>query len=151
MEEEIYESKATQTKFSEVIGQSDPTIDIEAIQEEPSMLVDLTEEEDKTSTCITEEWEQLVVNDVSKLRSPLCTSKPKPDQSVQSPPDGTRQLDAKTSRILERLEVPRQFRREPLSPYLTSKGVMNSRGQVKKPLLPYKPTCAPDQSTVTSS
>nr|XP_011470840.1 PREDICTED: uncharacterized protein LOC101314812 [Fragaria vesca subsp. vesca] len=151
MEEEIYESKATQTKFSEVIGQSDPTIDIEAIQEEPSMLVDLTEEEDKTSTCITEEWEQLVVNDVSKLRSPLCTSKPKPDQSVQSPPDGTRQLDAKTSRILERLEVPRQFRRESLLPNLTSKGVMNSHGQVKKPLLPYKPTCAPDQSIVTSS
>ncbi|XP_024170125.1 uncharacterized protein LOC112176438 isoform X1 [Rosa chinensis] len=145
VEEDIYESNATQPKFSEVVGQSDPTIDIEAIREETSKLVDLTAEEDKTSACITEEWEQLVVNDVSKLHSPVCTSKPKPDQSVQSPPDGTRQLDAKTSRILERLEVPRQFRREPLSPNLRSKGVTNSNVQVKKPLLPSKPTVTNSQ------
>ncbi|XP_050376804.1 uncharacterized protein LOC126794189 [Argentina anserina] len=146
---EIYEPKATQLKFSDIIGQSVPTIDID-IREETSNLVDLTAEEDKTSACITEEWEQLVVNDVSKLHSPVCTSKPKPDQSVPSP-DGTRQLDAKTSRILERLEVPRQFRREPLSPNLTSKGVMNSSVQVKKLLLPSKPNCALDQHTKTGS
>lgn len=151
MEEETYEPNAAQPKFSEVIRQSDSTIDIQMVRNETSKLVDLTAKEDTTSACITEEWEQLVVNEVSKIHSPVCIFKPKLDHSVLSPPDGTRQLDAKTSRILERLEVPRKFRREPVSPNLTSKGMTNSSVQIKKPLLPSQPICVPDQRAVTSS
>ncbi|XP_016651239.1 PREDICTED: uncharacterized protein LOC103337913 [Prunus mume] len=148
--EETCEPNATQPKFPEVIVQPNSTKDIAFIREETSEL-DLTAQEDKTSACITEEWEKLIVNEVSRIHSPVCTSKPKLDQSLLlSPPDGNRQLDAKTSRILERLEVPRQFKRESVSPILANTGVKNFSVEVKKPLVESQPNCAPHQSMATS-
>ncbi|KAJ6869388.1 hypothetical protein NC651_034207 [Populus alba x Populus x berolinensis] len=73
--------------------------------EDETPLLDLTNRGDKTTASIAEEWEQLVVKEVPKTFSPACVSKPKMDQSVLSSPDSNRKLDAKTSRILERLGV----------------------------------------------
>ncbi|KAB2633061.1 hypothetical protein D8674_029308 [Pyrus ussuriensis x Pyrus communis] len=145
-EEKTYESNATEPKLPEVVAQSNSTIDLPIIRNETSHF-DPTAIEDKASACITEEWEKLIVNEVSDLHSPVCTSKPKLDQSVLSPPDGNRQLDAKTSRILERLEVPRQFKRESVSPILTNNagGTKNPIVEVKRPLIPSRPISAPNQ------
>ncbi|XP_068305174.1 uncharacterized protein [Pyrus communis] len=145
-EEKTYESNATEPKLPEVVAQSNSTIDLPIIRNETSHF-DPTAIEDKASACITEEWEKLIVNEVSELHSPVCTSKPKLDQSVLSPPDGNRQLDAKTSRILERLEVPRQFKRESVSPILTNNagGTKNPIVEVKRPLIPSQPISAPNQ------
>lgn len=134
-----------------MIVQPNSTKDVAFIREETSEL-DLTAQEDNTSACITEEWEKLIVNEVSEIHSPVCTSKPKLDQSLLlSPPDGHRQLDAKTSRILERLEVPRQFKRESVSPILANTGMKNFSVEVKKPLVESQPNCAPHQSMATTS
>nr|XP_017188873.1 uncharacterized protein LOC103438757 isoform X1 [Malus domestica] len=145
-EEQTYEPNATEPKLPEVAAQSNSTIDLPIIRNEASHC-DPTAIEDKASACITEEWEKLIVNDVSELHSPVCTSKPKLDQSVLSPPDGNRQLDAKTSRILERLEVPRQFKRESVSPILTNNagGTKNPIVEVKRPFIPSQPISAPNQ------
>ncbi|CAN6578707.1 unnamed protein product [Malus baccata var. baccata] len=145
-EEQTYEPNATEPKLPEVAAQSNSTIDLPIIRNEASHC-DPTAIEDKASACITEEWEKLIVNEVSELHSPVCTSKPKLDQSVLSPPDGNRQLDAKTSRILERLEVPRQFKRESVSPILTNNagGTKNPIVEVKRPLIPSQPISAPNQ------
>ncbi|KAM3001863.1 hypothetical protein FF2_038099 [Malus domestica] len=145
-EEQTYEPNATEPKLPEVAAQSNSTIDLPIIRNEASHC-DPTAIEDKASACITEEWEKLIVNDVSELHSPVCTYKPKLDQSVLSPPDGNRQLDAKTSRILERLEVPRQFKRESVSPILTNNagGTKNPIVEVKRPFIPSQPISAPNQ------
>ncbi|KAM1788491.1 hypothetical protein ACFX11_038776 [Malus domestica] len=150
-EEQTYEPNATEPKLPEVAAQSNSTIDLPIIRNEASHC-DPTAIEDKASACITEEWEKLIVNDVSELHSPVCTSKPKLDQSVLSPPDGNRQLDAKTSRILERLEVPRQFKRESVSPILTNNagGTKNPIVEVKRPLIPSQPISAPNQPVTGS-
>ncbi|XP_050151893.1 uncharacterized protein LOC126626569 isoform X2 [Malus sylvestris] len=150
-EEQTYEPNATEPKLPEVAAQSNSTIDLPIIRHEASHC-DPTAIEDKASACITEEWEKLIVNDVSELHSPVCTSKPKLDQSALSPPDGNRQLDAKTSRILERLEVPRQFKRESVSPILTNNagGTKNPIVEVKRPLIPSQPISAPNQPVTGS-
>nr|XP_016449433.1 PREDICTED: uncharacterized protein LOC107774421 [Nicotiana tabacum] len=85
----------------------------------------------KIGTRITEEWEQLVVLEIPKMSSPTCISKPKLDKEVSSsPPKTTGKLDDKTSRILERLEVPKQLQRKAASPTVSS-------SSVKKPLIPF--------------
>lgn len=104
--------------------------------EEESPQFDLPVGEDKTSAHITEEWEQLVVNEVPKIYSPACISKPKLDQSVLLPANSNRQLDVKTSRILERLEVPRQLKTKAFSTVTTSSGMMDACVPRKKPLTP---------------
>lgn len=104
--------------------------------EEESPQFDLPLGEDITSAPITEEWEQLVVNEVPKIYSSACISKHKLDQSVLSPANSNRQLDVKTSRILERLEVPRQLKTKAFSPVTTSSGMMDTCVPRKKPLTP---------------
>lgn len=98
---------------------------------------------DKTTASIAEEWERLVVKEIPVKYSPTCTGKSKSDQSsvlLVSPSDNSRQIDINTTRILERLELPRQ---------LKSKAVSPSIG-MKKPLIPFQPNQAADQG-VTSS
>ncbi|XP_052180851.1 uncharacterized protein LOC127794028 [Diospyros lotus] len=94
--------------------------------------------EDQVSARVTEEWEQLIISKAPKICSPTCTSKPRLDQAVLSPQDGSRQLDEKTSRILERLEVPRQLKRK--TPLLKSNFTAEERAPTKVPLIPFQPT-----------
>ncbi|KAL3570053.1 hypothetical protein D5086_027302 [Populus alba] len=127
---------------------SSEVIVLDAIDlEDETPLLDLTNRGDKTTASIAEEWEQLVVKEVSKTFSPACVSKPKMDQSVLSSPDSNRQLDAKTSRILERLELPRQLKSKTVSPT-----IIKSQTPVppKKPLIPFQPTNAINQSPTSS-
>ncbi|KAL5700512.1 hypothetical protein ACHQM5_025947 [Ranunculus cassubicifolius] len=91
--------------------------------------------EDSDDACLTEEWEQLIVEEDCKMYSPKIRK-----TSVYPPVNGgnNKQLvGEKTSRILERLEAPRQSRAKMCSPI-----VVNSAGTVsctpkKKPLLPF--------------
>jgi hypothetical protein len=69
------------------------------------------------------------------------------DQSVLSSPDSNRQLDAKTSRILERLELPRQLKSKTVSPTIISS---QTPVRTKKPLIPFQPTNAINQSPTSS-
>ncbi|KAL1814526.1 hypothetical protein ACET3Z_017100 [Daucus carota] len=107
--------------------------------------------EDSTTARIAEEWEQLIVNEVPRRQSPTCIAKPKFDQAVFSLPEiGSRHLDEKTSRILERLEVPRQMRKKLASPKITSGVITEECVLIKKPLIPFGPANAADQGTVGS-
>ncbi|KAJ4824265.1 hypothetical protein Tsubulata_031295 [Turnera subulata] len=144
LEETTIELNSNQPDSSEVI-----VIDAVAVEEETPIL-DLTTTEDNTTASIAEEWEQLVVNEAPTIYSPTCISKPKVDQLLLSSPDSTRQLDAKTSRILERLEVPRQLKTKSISPIVTSSRLSETCAPPKKPLIPFQPTHRTDQ-TVTSS
>ncbi|KAI5563125.1 hypothetical protein BDE02_15G096000 [Populus trichocarpa] len=127
---------------------SSEVIVLDAIDlEDETPLLDLTNRDDKTTASIAEEWEQLVVKEVPKTFSPTCVSKPKMDQSVLSSPDSNRQLDAKTSRILERLELPRQLKSKTVSPTIISS---QTPVPTKKPLIPFQPTNAINQSPTSS-
>ncbi|KAK3183299.1 hypothetical protein Dsin_030585 [Dipteronia sinensis] len=132
------ELNSTQPNSSEPIAKSNSSVAIVVLE-------DLTaEEENKTSACIAEEWEQLVVSEIPKKYSPTCISKPMPDQSVLSP---NRPLDEKTSKILERLEVPRQLKSKAVSPIITSSSVSDSYMPKKKPLIPFQPSQAAESTT----
>uniref|UniRef100_A0A6N2KYF1 Uncharacterized protein n=1 Tax=Salix viminalis TaxID=40686 RepID=A0A6N2KYF1_SALVM len=115
--------------------------------EDETPLLDLTNRDDKTTASIAEEWEQLVGKEVPKTFSPTCVSKPKMDQPVLSSPDSNKQLDAKTSRILERLELPRQLKSKTVSPTIISS---QTPVPTKKPLIPFQPTNAINQSPTSS-
>ncbi|KAK2662180.1 hypothetical protein Ddye_000754 [Dipteronia dyeriana] len=135
------ELNSTQPNSSELTAKSNSSVDIVVLE-------DLTaEEEIKTSACIPEEWEQLVVSEIPKKYSLTCISKPKPDQSVLSPPDANRPLDEKISKILERLEVPRQLQSKAVSPIITSSSVSDSYVPMKKPLIPKQPSQAAESTT----
>ncbi|GKC48189.1 hypothetical protein Tco_1065911, partial [Tanacetum coccineum] len=69
---------------------------------------------------ITEEWEQLIVNEVPKISSATCVSKPKLDHLAFTPIKSSKPLDEKTFRILERLEIPRKLKSKLASPVITS-------------------------------
>ncbi|KAF5205946.1 hypothetical protein FRX31_004468 [Thalictrum thalictroides] len=105
---------------------------------------------DDSDDCLTEEWEQLIVSEDCMIYSPTCVSVPKNKTSVLSPLDGNKQLGEKTSRILERLEAPRQLKTKGSSPI-----IVNSSGTVactpkKKPLVPFVSNNATDQHTTLS-
>ncbi|KAL0380313.1 UNVERIFIED_CONTAM: hypothetical protein Sangu_0095600 [Sesamum angustifolium] len=102
--------------------------------------------EKKGGPCLTEEWEQLVVIELKGIHSPTCISNLKLDQVVTSPSQSNRQVDEKTSRILERLELPRQLKRKAVSPTMS----ITLSAPAKKPLIPYKPTDTADQGPVLS-
>nr|XP_025885955.1 uncharacterized protein LOC101248375 isoform X2 [Solanum lycopersicum] len=103
----------------------------------------------KIGAKITEEWEQLVVLEMPKMSSPACLSKPKLHKEVSSPPQSTGKLDDKTSRILERLEIPKQLKRKAASPTLSSFQTV-SISSVKKPLIPFGPSNTDSQVIVLS-
>lgn len=102
-------------------------------------------EEKKTGPSLAEEWEQLIVTELGTMHSPTCISTPKLDQPVASPSQTSRQLDDRTSRILERLEVPKQLKRKATSPTTSCSFSADVSGPVKKPLIPYRTTDSEDQ------
>ncbi|KAK9117762.1 hypothetical protein Sjap_016709 [Stephania japonica] len=63
---------------------------------------------DKNNSCVTEEWEQLVVNEDCSTSYMDSTSIPWTKFPILSPSANTKQSGDKTLRILERLEVPKQ-------------------------------------------
>ncbi|ONK58708.1 uncharacterized protein A4U43_C09F15850 [Asparagus officinalis] len=85
--------------------------------------------DDNTSSCISEEWEQLLIVDEMNDNDYSLASIPKSkiqDLTLTQ----SRNLDDKTCRILERLEAPKQLKEKVPSPSI---GVT---AQLKKPLLP---------------
>lgn len=120
------------------------------VREEELQQLEPKAREDKTTAHITEEWEQLIVNEIPNRYSPTCIAKPKFDQPVLSLPESNRHLDEKTSRILERLEVPRQLRKKVASPIISSSAATEAPALSKKPLIPFGPSHAADQGTVAS-
>lgn len=102
--------------------------------------------ENESSSFIAEEWEQLIVTELPNIHSPTPICKPKLDHPVPSQLPSNRQIDEKTSKILERLEVPRQLKKKTPSP--NTPGSAESCMFAKKPLIPYGP--ADDQGTRAS-
>ncbi|KAL3021219.1 hypothetical protein AAZX31_05G185500 [Glycine max] len=105
-EDAFSELSSSQQPSSEVIGKAEAATGV--IVDEETLALDITDQDDKTTACITEEWKQLVVSEDPKLYSPSCMPKAKLGQSSVSPRDGNRQLDRETSRILETLECARK-------------------------------------------
>lgn len=103
----------------------------------------------KTYAKISEEWEQLVVLEMPKISSPACISKTQLHKEVSSPPQSTATLDDKTSRILERLEIPKQLKRKAVSPTVSAFHTV-SISSVKKPLVPFGPSNTDSQAIVLS-
>lgn len=107
--------------------------------------------ENRTGPSLAEEWEQLIVTELGSMPSPTCISTSKLDQPTTSPSQSsTRQLDERTSRILERLEVPRQLKRKTISPTFSCSFSADVCGPAKKPLIPYRSTDNEDQGPVAS-
>ncbi|CAK9163206.1 unnamed protein product [Ilex paraguariensis] len=145
LKELTLESNLVEQDSSEEAVPSKQATDAVVIEEQIPQL-DVKMREDKTNASITEEWERLIVSEVPKIHSPTCIFRPKLDQPVVSPPEGTRQLDEKTSRILERLEVPRQLKTKITSPIVSSSVSV----ETKRPLVPVRPIIAADQGTTAS-
>ncbi|WVZ25310.1 hypothetical protein V8G54_003854 [Vigna mungo] len=136
---------------SEVIVKAEPATGV--MVNEEALTLDIADQEEKTMACITEEWKQLVVSEDPKLYSPSCMSKAKLGQSSAcvSPRDGNnRQLDRETSRILERLEVPRPLKAKTISPGSNENCTKNTSVPIKKPLIPFQPTQGTEQVFVGS-
>ncbi|XP_017429799.1 uncharacterized protein LOC108337723 isoform X2 [Vigna angularis] len=136
---------------SEVIVKAEPATGV--LVNEEALTLDIADQEEKTMACITEEWKQLVVSEDPKLYSPSCMSKAKLGQSSAcvSPRDGNnRQLDRETSRILERLEVPRPLKAKSISPGSNENCTKNTSVPIKKPLIPFQPTQGTEQVFVGS-
>ncbi|MCL7041613.1 hypothetical protein MKW94_007474 [Papaver nudicaule] len=104
----------------------------------------MTEVEDLAAACVTEEWEQLIVDEHGKIYAPKGVSRPKTKTStILSPITGSKQLDEKTSRILERLEGPRRGKGKENSPVgKCSLGLADACAPKKKPLVPFGPNHA---------
>lgn len=100
---------------------------------------------------VAETWEQLVTHEFPET-CPVYVSKDKLDGFSLSVPDGSRELAVKTSRILERLELPRR-RTKATSPNntLSIDLVHRSNPSVKKPLIPLVPLLARDQTAFTGT
>ncbi|KAK2987709.1 hypothetical protein RJ640_030296 [Escallonia rubra] len=144
MKDVTSELNSTQQEFPEDGVPAVEATQVVVIEEEiPQM--DLKVGEHISTECITEEWEQLIVNEVPNRYSPTCISKPKLDQLVLSLPENNRQLDEKTSRILERLEVPRKLKTKVASPSIADACV-----STKKPLIPFGPSHAADRAPTSS-
>ncbi|XP_042058630.1 uncharacterized protein LOC121802995 isoform X2 [Salvia splendens] len=106
--------------------------------------------ENRTGPSLAKEWEQLIVTELGSMHSPTCIANTKLDQPLvaSSSSQNTRQLDEKTSRILERLENPKQLKRKAASPTISCSFSADICGPVKKPLIPYRATDSEDQGPV---
>ncbi|KAK1436761.1 hypothetical protein QVD17_02543 [Tagetes erecta] len=103
--------------------------------------LDLKSGQDKITARITEEWEQLIVNEIPNIITSTCVSTQKLDNPVIVPLESNKPLDEKTSRILERLEVPKKLKAKVASPVITSSSVpVDACMLTKKPLIPFQPT-----------
>ncbi|MBA0563619.1 hypothetical protein Golob_008591 [Gossypium lobatum] len=142
------EPNPTNPDSTEVNARPISSVGVMVAFDEMSQL-DQTAEERKKPTSIAEEWERLVANEIP-VYSP---TKPKSDQSVilLSSPDNSKQLDVNTTRILERLELPRQLKSKQGFPGNNSNRILDvANMSMKKPLIPFQPNQAADQG-VTSS
>ncbi|CAN1787817.1 hypothetical protein LINPERHAP1_LOCUS17800 [Linum perenne] len=149
-------SSINQADSSEVIGLSDGEIEAIILEEENQKTSVIGREDEKSRASISEEWEQLVVlEDPKKHSSPTCSiSKPKMKEAAAGA-GGIRQLDAKTSRILERLELPRQLKAKPKntspSPSVSgSSSISETTMLTKRPLLPFRPIQATEQLSTST-
>ncbi|KAK8537752.1 hypothetical protein V6N12_043900 [Hibiscus sabdariffa] len=140
-------SKPNPTNPDSTEAKAQPTSSVDVVVVNEMSHLDKTVEH-KTTASIAEEWERLVVNEIPVKYSPNI---PKSDQSVMvlSSPDNSRQLDINTTRILERLELPRQLKSKQGSPG-NSRVSDVANLSMKKPLIPFQPGQAADQG-VTSS
>ncbi|KAL2478977.1 hypothetical protein Fot_47991 [Forsythia ovata] len=143
------ETDSTLQDSSAEVQQTMQNVDVTVMGEKTSQL-DTKLSEDKTSACITQEWEQLIITEVVNMNSPTCISKPKLDHPVPSPLQNNRRVDEKTSRILERLEVPRQLKRKTVSPTISSSVSADMCASLKKPLIPFGPDNTIDQGPTAS-
>lgn len=143
------ELRSNQQPSSEVIGRAESATNVITVDEE-TFFTDISDQDDRTMACITEEWKQLVVNEDPKLYSPSCMSKDKLDETSASPRDGNRQLDRETSRILERLEIPRPSKAKTASLVTNESCMKNRTVSTKKPLIPFQPTQSSEQVFVGS-
>ncbi|XP_039684395.1 uncharacterized protein [Medicago truncatula] len=143
------ELSSTRQPSSEVIGRAESATNVIGV-DEGTLSMDITDQDDRTMAYITEEWKQLVVSEEPKLYSPSCIPKAKLDQSSISPRNGIRQLDKETSRILERLEVPRPSKGKKASPVSNESCMKNIAVPTKKPLIPFLPTQNTEQVIVGS-
>ncbi|XAR50419.1 hypothetical protein NMG60_11004739 [Bertholletia excelsa] len=140
------DSEPSSTKCVSSEDTMPPTANVVVIDEEITE-VDLTVEDDLDSARTAEEWERMIVNEASKTHSPSCISKAKFDQLL-SPQGSSRQLDEKTTKILERLEVPRQMKRK--SPLVKTSSTADACVQNKAPLIPFQPIEGTDQGKMSS-
>lgn len=101
----------------------------------PKVEMPSDQKKDASNSCITDEWEQLLI--VDELNDPCSPTSSNSRHNFQNPTlSQSRPLDDKTSRILERLEAPKQLKRKATSPSALSIAV---GGNIKKPLLPLNP------------
>ncbi|XP_051119517.1 uncharacterized protein LOC127243504 isoform X2 [Andrographis paniculata] len=130
---------ATESSSSHQISNLQPTNQTTITTDELPRLDTNLGESESSPNSLAEEWEQLIVTELGGIRSPTSLSNSKQDQPITSPSQPSRQLDEKTSRILERLEVPRQLKRKTTSPILSSTSISSDHlcTSYKKPLTPY--------------
>ncbi|KAI3442277.1 uncharacterized protein J3R85_001385 [Psidium guajava] len=113
------ESESCQPKMSDatVPAPEELTLAVPVVEGEPS--------QSQTKCTAVEEWGQLLVNEMPNVLTPTCISK-LTSESTQvidlSSADGLVQNEAKISRILERLEAPRQSNPRAASPNIAGKG-----------------------------
>lgn len=98
---------------------------------------------DGTESGVAETWEKLVTHEFPET-CPVYVSKDKLDGFSLSLSYGNRPLAAKTSRILERLEAPRQ-RSKATSPNTLTIGLIDPNAPTKKPPIPLVPVLTRDQ------
>ncbi|OIW00223.1 hypothetical protein TanjilG_27474 [Lupinus angustifolius] len=132
-----------------VIRKARSATDVIVVDEE-TMPLNITDQDEKTMACITEEWKQLVVNEDHKINSPSSMSKPNLTLSIVSPRNENRQVDRETSKILERLEVPRSLKAKAASPVFNESCMKNTSLPTKKPLIPFQATQGTEQSSLGS-
>ncbi|GJZ52507.1 hypothetical protein Tco_0607022, partial [Tanacetum coccineum] len=119
--------------------------------EEEIPQLDFKSARDKITERITEEWEQLIINEIPKISSPTCVSKPKLDHLAFTPIESSKPLDEKTSRILERLEIPRKLKSKLPSPVIRSSSApVDSCMLTKRHLIPFQSTQTSDTGPAAS-
>ena len=108
---------------------ANPELNLNDLQQQPLTQVSEgqmspNQHKEKTSSCLTEEWERLLI--VDELTSSSPPSFPIPRTKTSNLRAQAKPLDEKTSRILERLEAPKQQ---------IPTNFLNE--EMKKPLLPF--------------
>ncbi|URE41134.1 hypothetical protein MUK42_06234 [Musa troglodytarum] len=116
---------------------ANPELNLNDLQQQPLTQVSegqmsLNQHKEKTSSCLTEEWERLLI--VDELTSSSPPSFPTPRIKTSNLRTQAKTLDEKTSRILERLEAPKQQNSRAA---LSSIPMNFLNEEMKRPLLPF--------------
>ncbi|CAL0325244.1 unnamed protein product [Lupinus luteus] len=102
------------TEFSELSPSPKPSPEVSRkaglatdviVVDEETMPLNITDEDEKTMACITEEWKQLVVNEDPKINCPSSMSNPKLILSIVSPQNDNRQGNFKDFRKIRGSKV----------------------------------------------